>query len=139
MIRKTLWKITYACYPYIRNFLLFSRIMKHSGRQNFHLGFLKQGLSMDDLKYLLEEKGFEKSIMSWIDDDEAMSMRKRANKIYQHHIRLYSDGEIKGHYEYSPESRPRKHLKGEVFEPEKRFFMDLAGDVITSKASSESR
>ena len=137
MIKKAFWKAAYVCYPYIRDFLLLTRIMQHNGRQNFHIGFLKEGKTVHDLKKLLAKTGFEKSVLAWIDDDEVLSMRKRTSGIYQHHVRLYTDREVKGHYEYAPESKPRKHLKGIMFEPEKIFFEKLLGGVVTSKASSE--
>jgi hypothetical protein len=124
------WKLAYICYPSIRDFLLFTRIMKHSGRQNFLIGILKSGIDKEDFKKFLEKKGFERSILSWIDDDEVLCMRKRMGKKYQYHIRLFCDNEIRGHYEYAPECKPLDHLNAVSQQKKSNYFKTLLSSMV---------
>lgn len=128
-LHKLIWKINYKIYPCLRDLILFLGLWKHSGRQKFRIGFLKKNIEESDVKKILEKKGFERSICSWIDDCEVLSMRKRVGS-YQYHIRLFSDGEIRGHYEYSPENKPFGHLNETVFRSEKCYFCEVLGDVL---------
>jgi hypothetical protein len=99
--------------------------MKHGGRQDYLIAVLKPKITKEDFKEFLEKKGFERSILSWIDDGEILSMRKRVDERYQFHIRLFCDSEIRGHYEYAPESKPLDHLNGVVFRQRKEYFQKL--------------
>ncbi len=128
-IKKYFWKFAYFSYPYLRDFCLFIRITKHKGRQNYKVGFLKKKITKNKFKTLLKTKGYEQSILSWIDDDEVLSMRKRINK-FQYHIRLFKDNEIRAHYEYSPESAPIKHYYESMFIPKKQYFKKLLKGLI---------
>ncbi len=119
--------MAYYFYPYARDFSLFTQIVRHNGRQKFFIGFLNQNNSNKDFESYLIKKGFEHSILSWIDDGEILSMRKRVHKRYQYHIRLFDDGEIRGHYEYSPESKPLAHLCEVCFLQEESYFKSLLG------------
>jgi len=101
---KIFWKTAYFFYPYIRGLSLFLRLVKHSGRQQYHIGFLKKGISNGEFKSFLIGIGFEPAVIAWIDDGEIFGMRKLEGKLWQYHVRLFSDGEIRGHKEYSPES-----------------------------------
>jgi hypothetical protein len=109
-------------YKKLRESLLFLKLIKHSGRQEFHLGSVSDKESF--LNFLLNQK-FEKSNYSWIDDDEYISLRKIDNYLYQYHLRIYSDGEVKGHYEYAPDRHPLKHYFKRRFEPREDYFQEL--------------
>ncbi len=127
--RKLFWKFAYFSYPYLRDFLLISRILHHSGRQPYTIGRLKKDVAGKCLEEHLLDAEYEHNILAWIDDDEIMSMRKRACKSHQYHIRLYSDGEIRGHYEIAPEYAPLHHFHCEVFE-RKEYFRELLRKVL---------
>jgi len=116
-----LWKVVYKSYPHLLRVL--ERFKVHSGRQEFHIGFIKTDL--EKLRKHLISKGFEEAILAWTDTDEVLSMRNVDKKIYQHHVRVYKDGEVKGHYEYSPEGRPFKHVLESCFKAEKKYFKKL--------------
>jgi hypothetical protein len=104
-----------------RDLFLFLRLAKHSGRQKYSIGFLKNGFN---LRKYLELRGFENSYYSWIDDGEVLSMRK-VEKGFQYHIRLFEDMELRGHYEYVPDGFPLKHLREICFKRKKKYFSSL--------------
>ena len=130
MFKKIFWKFIYFCHPYVRDFFLWAKILKHNGRQNYHIGFLNSNHDVNSFKKFLEENGFERDICAWIDDDETLSMRKRVNKIYQHHVRLHLDNEIRGHYEYAPESKPWAHFKGKYFKRDQEYFLSILEKIL---------
>ncbi len=121
-------KISKPIYQFSRDFCQKIKITKHSGRQDFHLGYLKK--NKEKLKQFLEKNNFEKSYYSWIDDGEILSLRKLDNKGYQYHIRLFNDKEIRVHYEYAPDGHPIKHLREDCFEPKTNYFSSLLKDFI---------
>ena len=75
------------------------------------------------------KKGFEKIKIAWLDDGEILSMRKIEDKYYQHHVRLFDDGEIRGHFEMTPESHMIKHL----------FSIDMVPSILLEKLVKELR
>jgi hypothetical protein len=128
-IKKYIWKFNYAIYAHLRDFILFVGLWKHSARQNFPIGFVKDGVKTDTIINILKTNRFENSICSWIDDNEILSMRRLDDK-RQHHVRLFSDGELRGHYEFSPEGAPIKHLLGIGFQQSKQYFEDIFNKVL---------
>ncbi len=123
------WKLTHRCYPSLRDFLLLARIIKHDGRQEYPIGFLKNGFDRKNVREILENHGFEPAVCAWIDDAEILSMRKEDGK-HQYHVRLFSDNELRGHYEYSPEGNLWGHLKGHVFKPADEHFREILKEVL---------
>lgn len=85
------WKISEVIYKNGRDFCQWTRITKHSGRQNFHIGWLTKGKRSALVKHL-KKQGFENDPYAWIDSDEVLSMRKSVKDNYQYHLRLYKDG-----------------------------------------------
>ena len=79
--------------------------------------------------YLLLHQKYEHNILAWIDDCEILSVRKRFGNKYQYHIRLYSDGEIRGRYEIAPEYAPLKHITFEVY-PKIHYFKKLLNEFL---------
>lgn len=107
-----LWYFIQPIHPFLRDTLLFLRIIHHSGRQPYRIGKLISGKEANDLRrYLIKEKGFEDHFPCWTDDGELASLRLRQNFDWQYHLRIFTDGEVRGHHEYTPESRPIAHLK----------------------------
>jgi len=87
----------------------------HSGRQDFHIGWLKKEYNKSDLQHHLKKIGFEDIAYAWIDEDEILSMRKLCKKRFQYHIRLHKDRNIRGHFEYAPDRHPIDHLRETMF------------------------
>lgn len=122
------WSVAYYVWPpCIRTAECFGF---HDFRQNFLLGRLNSNYNRESLEAFLLQKGFEPAVLAWRDPGEILSMRKVDKGIFQHHIRLFIDGELRAHYEYSPESRPIDHIFEVVFKPETGFFKKLLGDYL---------
>ncbi|VVB79028.1 Uncharacterised protein [uncultured archaeon] len=112
-------------YSWFRDLLIKARILTHNHRQEFHIGWLKKNISKEDFRSFLKKKGYEESFYSWIDKDEILGMRKIDSKIYQYHIRLFKDGEVRGHYEYAPDRYPLRHYFSSRFEERRKYFLEL--------------
>ena len=94
-------------------------------RQEFLIGKLPEGVAHETFEKFLERQGFEDIPISWIDPGEKINVRKRVAGERQYHVRLFNDGEIRGHLEYAPESRPLAHLMEWGFEPAREYLTDL--------------
>lgn len=104
------FKIIEPIFPYVRDGLLLLRIIRHTGRQNFPIGYLLSNKTAKDLEHHLGSLGFHKNKIAWEDDGEVLSMRKLLNFDFCYHLRLFADGEIRGHYERTVESNFIKHF-----------------------------
>ena len=95
-------------------------VSTHEGRQNFALGHIATGVSLKELVDHLVLQGFANHFVAWKDDGEVISLRRVENFTHQYHIRIFSDGEVRGHYEFTPECYPFLHLKavGQEHHPE---------------------
>ena len=131
------WRISKWIYKNGRDLFQWAHITRHSGRQHFHIGWLARRLTKTELRRHLKKAGFEHDPYAWVDKDEVLSMRMLVKEKYQYHIRLHKDGEIKGHYEYAPDSKPLKHLDARYFRRKKRYFRKLLEGVLDKKGRSK--
>lgn len=76
------------------------------------------------------KEGFEKAILTWKDPGELVNMRKIDQQVFQYHIRLFSDGEIRGHHEYSSEGSPWSHIFEKGFQESKEYFEKLLWEML---------
>lgn len=136
MAYSSAWKIVYATYPPLLRVL--ERFRFHSGRQAFLLGQLNPRYTVVDLRDHLASAGFEDAILAWRDSDEVLSVRKVDGDSFQWHVRLFSDGEIRGHYEYSSEGNPFGHIFGRRFEADADFFRSLLENYLIPGSRSVS-
>ena len=124
----------YPIYPYIQPVISRLPIVRDydpkDGRQQFALGWLAPGKSFDDFLEHLAPHGFENHFIAWQDGGQVISIRKIIDYRFQYHIRLFADGEIRGHYEYTPECRPFAHLTEKLFEPRREEFFAFLGDLV---------
>ncbi len=88
-------------------------------RQRYLLGKLKVGKSMPEFLKFLEREGFTNHFVAWLDPGQYVSLRKKLNFEEQYHLRIFKDGEVRGHYEKTPEAHPFKHFF-EIGEAERR-------------------
>ncbi len=109
-LKRFFWKLIEPFFPTIRDIWVGLGFMRHNIRQPYHYGFLCPDLNELNFREFLEKHGFEHDYIAWIDPDEVVNMRKIINTIYQYHVRLFKDGELRGHLEYTGESHPFKHL-----------------------------
>ena len=134
-VKQKTWDFIYMFFLPLRNFLFRVGIIWHKkGRQKYHLGWLTPGKTLEGLKHHLHDKwGFGNHFIAWVDQDQVLSWRKLTDFQDQYHLRVYSDGEICGHYEFTPEAHPIEHIeeKGEV-ERNADFFKFL-GNYVTLK------
>lgn len=137
-IKNFIWHKIYFVFPRVQRALLRSHVVWHDkGRQHFHIGWLAPHKSLKDLENHLHKKwGFGNHFVAWTDDGQVLSWRKLVDFDHQYHIRVFSDGEIRGHYEYTPESKPIAHFT-EVDEEAKRkeFHKFLDGYVVYKRGS----
>lgn len=130
-IKQQIWKGLYPFWPYVAHF--FNWLHK-GGRQHYKLGWLANGYNLEDLKkHLSENWNFGNHFVAWHDDGQVLSWRRLESFEKQYHLRVFSDGEIRGHYEYTPEARPIKHFR-EIGEEERREdFLKFLGDYVTQE------
>ncbi|MEK9176707.1 MAG: hypothetical protein AAB923_00250 [Patescibacteria group bacterium] len=93
-------------------------------RQRFLLGRLKQDVTTEAAKAHLREQGFSNNRAAFQDPGQLLSMRRlcEEHSDRQYHVRIFIDGEVRGHYEYTPEDHPRKHLREDILEKREERF-----------------
>lgn len=119
--KRLFWLIATPVFPVFqwflqRPFILLGLVTHDGGRQDFYLGKVRPDKTIKELiAYLANEHGFGNHFIALHDEGQLVSLRRLHNFKYQYHIRIFKDGEVRGHYELTPESHPFKHLKGEDF------------------------
>jgi hypothetical protein len=58
------------------------------------------------------------------------SLRKVKDSVFQYHIRLHNDREIRAHYEYSSEGNPVGHIFEKVFEEQRDYFTQILKEYL---------
>lgn len=92
-------------------------------RQEFLLGHLC--VSRDEAVAHLKSVDFFNNRIAWPDPGQTASLRRLCDKKsgMQYHIRLFDDGEVRGHYERTPEDHPVTHLQRVDFEDRTDQFL----------------
>ena len=124
------WKVIYPFHNLGRDVLLFFGIIHHEGRQDFLFGTLAPGRTVEGFLQHLEQHEFGNHFIAWEDDGEAISVRRLVDFEWQYHLRIYQDGEIRGHYEYTPESHPVWHLREVDMKECRTDFLSFFGDWV---------
>lgn len=104
--------------------------MVETGRQDFLIGTIRPEYSVQEITTYLVSQGFGNHFIAWRDADEVVSLRRTVDFKNQYHIRIFTDGEIRGHYEYTPEYRTFLHLVRIGFEDRLAEFNELLRDWI---------
>lgn len=101
-------------------------------KQPYLLGRLKEGITPEAAKLHLLKQGFFSNRIAYFDPGQTHSMRRLDETLpdRQYHLRIFSDGEIRGHYEYTPEDKPWKHLRDEILEKREADFAPWIKDII---------
>lgn len=136
-IKYYLWRLYTPYHPKVRDSVTTLRILKNHGRQPFLLGKISPKYTIQEFVEFLTEKGYAYHRVAWMDPDEVVSLRYVENFIYQYHIRIYKDREIRGHYEYTPECYPLLHLFDIGREPRREEFLALFGEMIIPHTSAD--
>ena len=134
-VKQTIWKGIYRIFPTVQKWLLKLHIVWHEkGRQRYPVGWLKEGTTLEEVKQHLHHKwGFGNHFIAWGDEGQVLSWRKLTDFQYQYHLRIFSDGEVRGHYELTPESHPIAHFKEKGETDRKEDFLKFLGDFVTDK------
>ncbi len=130
-LKQKIWHFLYKFFPTVQSFFV---RFHDQGRQRYHIGWLAPGKTLEDLKQHLHETwGFGNHFVAWPDAGQVLSWRKLADFQDQYHVRVFEDGEIRGHYEYTPEAHPIAHFdeKGETFR--KDDFLKFLGEFVTDQ------
>ena len=105
------WYLYGRFHPLVRDVALGLGVVSHSGRQNFLIGKIVPPYSIKDVVDFLIDRGYGNHFIAWKDEGEVVSLRKVVGFSHQYHLRIFKDGEIRGHYEYTPECYPILHYK----------------------------
>ncbi|MDE2038254.1 MAG: hypothetical protein KGI69_03480 [Patescibacteria group bacterium] len=130
MLKYAFWKAYAPLHPYVRDALLSLHVVRHDCRQRFLLGKLAPGVSPQALADRLIAQGFGNHFVAWEDAGELVSLRKPDGFSHQYHIRIFDDGEVRGHYEYTTEYSPLMHYKAVRQEPRTEEFRAFLGDMV---------
>jgi hypothetical protein len=136
-IKYFFWRIIYPFFGVGRDTLVALRIIHHKGRQRFFLGNLAPGKKIGDFLKHLQAEGFGNHFVAWKDDGELVSLRRLDGLEGQYHLRIFADGEVRGHYEFTPESHPYWHWSEHGEEERRDEFLKICGDWITIATNQE--
>ena len=134
-VKQRIWRVIYKFFHIAQVDLLRTGLIRHTDKkQKYHIGWLAPGKTLEDLKRHLHEKwGFGNHFVAWTDEGQVLSWRKLVDFNDQYHLRVFQDGEMRGHFEYTPEGHPIDHFieKGEVDKTED--FLKFLGDYVVQK------
>ncbi len=129
-IKQKIWRGVYFIFPFLRK----AGVLRHKNRQPYLLGWLAPGRNLEELKrHLSGEWGFGNHFVAWVDDGQVLSWRKLVSFEKQYHLRVFNDGEIRGHFEWTPEARPIDHFRSFEEEERKEDFLNFLGDFIVAE------
>lgn len=131
------WAKFAPLFPHVRDGLLWLGVIRHNIRQNFLIGYLAPGRTVQGLIDHLRQHGFDHHHVAWIDRDEVVGLRKLVNFHWQYHLRVFVDREIRVHFEYTPESRPIDHMLEAHFEHRREDFLKFLDDWIVVAFGNE--
>jgi hypothetical protein len=141
-VKYIIWRIYTPFHPFVRDTALKLHIVsakakaeRWGSRQEFLLGTIAPGESIESLVQYLVGKGYGNHFVAWEDAGEMVSLRLAESFSHQYHVRIFNDGEVRGHFEYTPECYPIKHYYAEGFEDRRDYFLDLLGTKIVPPVS----
>ncbi len=135
-LKYLLWRVITPVHPFIRDLIPKSIIEKRyamyrpNGRQDYLLGHLSPGETVETVVSFLVDRGYGNHFVALRDEGEVVGLRYVSDFKYQYHLRIFEDGEIRGHYEYTTECHPFLHDKQIGFEARTEEFLELLGDKI---------
>lgn len=136
-VKYVFWRLYTPLHPLVRDTALSLGIGSQSdyypqGRQPYVLGRLSPEITLQEFVSRMIEKGFGNHFTAWEDRGQVVSLRYMEDFKYQYHLRIFEDGEVRGHYEYTPECHPILHMRmeGVPFEERREKFLEFLGDQI---------
>ena len=134
-IKQKTWHFFYKFFPTFQRGLLKMHLIWHDKeRQRYHLGWLARGKTLEELKKHLHDKwGFDNHFIAWSDSSQVLSWRKLLDFNHQYHLRVFADGEIRGHFEFTPEAHPIAHFDEKGEQEKKDDFLKFLGEFVTQE------
>ena len=134
-LKNYIWHKIYYTFPWMQQHLLKWHIIWHDKeRQKYHIGYLAPGKTLQELeKHLHENWGFGNHFIAWVDSGQVLSWRKLVDFDHQYHLRVFEEGEIRGHFEYTPESKPVKHFVETDEEARIEDFEKFIGEFLVKE------
>ena len=129
-IKYIFWRLYTPFHPLVRDTALALGIVHHEGRQDYLLGTIAPGLTVREFITHCIDQGYGNHFIAWHDTGELVSLRYVENFVYQYHLRVFENGEVRGHYEYTPECYPRRHMKGVNQEDRRDVFYAHLGERL---------
>lgn len=114
----------------VRNTSLALGLIKHEGRRDYLLGTLDPARSVYEFVAFLIAHGFGNHFVAWREEGELVGLRRTVGFKYQYHVRIFKDGEVRCHYEYTPECHPFLHLREIGVEDRTSEFKTLVKDWL---------
>lgn len=124
------WLVYTPLHPFVRDLATGSRVVRHTWRQQYLLGKLNPERNVREFAEFLVSQGFGNHFVAWKDPGELFGLRRTDGFHRQYHIRVFEDGEVRGHYEYTTEYRPYQHLVQIGFEDRTEEFLELLQEWI---------
>ncbi len=124
------WRVYTPYHPFVRDTALALGVVRHEGRQHFLLGKVAPHISIQEFVERLVAQGFGNHFVAWEDEGELVSLRYVEDFKCQYHLRVFKDGEVRAHYEYTPECYPILHLREVGIEARRDDFLRMLGDTI---------
>ncbi|HEY4477809.1 MAG TPA: hypothetical protein VJB09_00860 [Candidatus Paceibacterota bacterium] len=96
-------KVCNSFFKKIQKYLQRAGLMKSPGRRPYHVGWFASGKTLEDLRlYLHSEWGFGGCDKEVKDKEIVLSWCKITDNHEEYFLRVYRDGEIRGHFEKLP-------------------------------------
>ena len=124
------WRLYTPLHPLVRDSVVATGLVRPGGRKDFLLGYVAPGQTIKEFVSYLVDKGYGNHFVAWHDEGQVVSLRYVEDFVYQYHVRVFEDGEVRGHYEYTPECHPVLHLKEIGLQDRREFFYRHLGDRI---------
>ncbi|HUX35882.1 MAG TPA: hypothetical protein VMV71_02505 [Candidatus Paceibacterota bacterium] len=138
-LRVWFWQAYMPIHYLMRNSIAAFNVFELGKPKDF-LGNIAPHLSMRDFVEFLVKKGYKNHFVAWKYKGEVVSLRYVENFSRQYHIRVFENGSVCGHYEYTPESRPFTHMKGFLYmklgikkmknDNHSKYFYELFGNNV---------
>lgn len=124
------WRVITPFHNPVRDALLRTKVIRHHGRQEYLLGHLAPGQTAESLVTYLIVQGWGNHFIAWKDEGELVSLRRIHDFRHQYHLRIFKDGEVRGHFEYTPECHMVLHMQEVGMEPRREEFLAVLGNRI---------
>lgn len=118
------WRLYTPYHPFVRELLTGFGLIGSRKREEYLFGTIAPN-ALEDFIAHLSAQGFRRHLIAWREKGEIANLRFVRNFSHQYHLRIFDDGEVRGHYEYTPECYPILHLRRALIEDYRREFGDL--------------